>query len=95
MARPTDLLLKNLGPPPHDVIPRAAWLEILAEHGDLVIASPVNVRSPCGALMIGYRFNQETMAKVKAILISYSDEPWRTDFSSQPWSSDPDAWKNG
>jgi len=86
-----DLLIKNMEPPPHEIIPRAVWIDVVEQIGELVIAHMVPGRNHGGQLQISFRLNDLTLEKVKSILRRHSGEPW----ASEPFEgSDPDAWRN-
>lgn len=90
MAEFPVLLVKDMLPPPDAIIPRAAWLDVVDQLGELVLARPVT-RTGCGKITISFCFNDQAMERIKTILRRYAGEPWATD----PFDgADPDAWKD-
>lgn len=92
MAEFQPLLVRQLPCPPGDVIPLEAWQDVVAQIGELVVAWPVTVKNQAGKLSVGFRWEDETFDKIKAILIEHSDEPWTAELMGD-WQSDADAWK--
>jgi len=91
---PSQLFVRNLSNL-KDHLPPSCWTDLVMRAGDMVVAELV----PSGRLSFQVVMNQETVARVREILVENGcmepEQPWQPEPVHGEWETDPEAWKNG